>query len=261
ALGGLGWLTYGAHVEANKLVLERHRLRLPLWPANRDGFRIALLADLHVRDEYSVALCKRAVQMAIDSEPDAIVIAGDFVGYWKLASPGLLGDVLTPLRDHFCVAVPGNHDYWSGDAALLEPICGELGINLLRNEAFEHDGIGWVGVDSANANQHDPLGALIDANQRVSPDSPMITLWHEPDMVDELPDGTALMLAGHSHGGQWQFPWGWTPMSTRNGKKYVSGFYPEARTPLYVSRGIGTTGPPARFGALAEVSILELYHV
>jgi predicted MPP superfamily phosphohydrolase len=154
------------------------------------------------------------------------------------------------------VAVPGNHDYWSGDATLLEPICGELGIHLLRNSSLSHDGVGWVGIDSANAHQHDPIAALSRAEKAL----PLITVWHEPDMVDELPDGTALMVAGHSHGGQWQFPWGWTPMHTRNGEKYVSGFFPDARTPLYVSRGIGTTGPPARFGALAEVSILELHH-
>ncbi len=256
ALGGLGWLVYGALVESKKIVLEHHQLRLPLWPASRDGFRIALLADMHIRDEYSVKQCQRAVQMAIDAKPDVIVIAGDFVGYWKLTSPALLGEALGALRGQFVVAVPGNHDYWSGDATLLEPICDELGINLLRNSAVEHNGVGWVGIDSANAHQHDPILALSGTDKNL----PLITIWHEPDVVDLLPDGTALMLAGHSHGGQWVFPWGWAPMHTRNGEKYVSGFYPDARTPLYVSRGIGTTGPPARLGALAEVSILELYH-
>lgn len=257
ALGGLGWLVYGALVEANKLVLERRRLTLPRWPSSRNGYRIALLADFHVRDEYSVALGRRAVEMAIAESPDAIVIAGDFVGYWKLDSPWQLAEVLSPLRDHFVVAVPGNHDYWSGDAGLLRPICEEYGIHLLRNEHLEHDGICWVGVDSANARRHDPVRAFPPP---VREGFPRIAVWHEPDFVDELPDGAALMLSGHSHGGQWQFPWGWTPMHTRGGEKFVDGFYPDARTPLYVSRGIGTTGPPARLGALAEVAILELSH-
>jgi predicted MPP superfamily phosphohydrolase len=91
----------------------------------------------------------------------------------------------------------------------------------------------------------------------LNPD-PVIVLWHEPDAVDLLPSGAHLMIAGHSHGGQWRFPWGWTPMTTRNGRKYIEGFFPDAPTPLYVSRGVGTTGPPARLGALPEVSILRL---
>jgi predicted MPP superfamily phosphohydrolase len=48
-------------------------------------------------------------------------------------------------------------------------------------------------------------------------------------------------------------------MGTKNGEKYVEGFFPDASTPLYVTRGVGTTGPPARMGALAEVSILTLH--
>ena len=87
---------------------------------------------------------------------------------------------------------------------------------------------------------------------------PIIALWHEPDVVDHLPKGAALMLSGHSHGGQFTFPGGYTPMHTLNGRKYVRGFFPHAPTPLYVSRGIGTTGPPSRLNCAPEVSLLEL---
>lgn len=258
AVGGLGWLVYGSLVEANKLVVERRRLRLPLWPAGRDGYRIALLADLHLRDRYSIELAQRAVELALADDPDAVVIAGDVVSYWKLESPwhieAVLG-MLEPMRGRV-IAVPGNHDYWNGDATLLQPILEELGIVLLRNQSVEIGGIRWVGVDSANEGYADPITAFTE----VPFDEPTIAVWHEPDFVDMLPPGAALMLSGHSHGGQWRFPWGWTPMHTEGGTRYVDGFYPNASTPVYVSRGIGTTGPPARLGALAEVAILELFH-
>ena len=45
---------------------------------------------------------------------------------------------------------------------------------------------------------------------------------------------------------------------TQDGRKYVRGYHPEARTPVYVSRGIGTTGPPSRFMCPPEVAILTL---
>jgi predicted MPP superfamily phosphohydrolase len=131
-----------------------------------------------------------------------------------------------------------------------------LGIQLLQNEVCELDGITWVGVDSANEGYAEP----VDTMALASGSNPILCLWHEPDFVDLLPPGAALMMSGHSHGGQWRFPWGWTPMHTKGGTRYVDGFYPEASTPLYVSRGVGTTGPPARMGALAEVAILDLYH-
>lgn len=249
-------LVYGAVGEANKLVLERRTLRLPRWPKNKSGYRIGFLADLHLRDRYSVALAKRAVEAVIAEKPDIYVIAGDFVAFYTADSPSQLEQALAPLSEFSgrVLAVPGNHDYWEGDPRLLKPVLDELGITLLRNEVVEVDGICWVGVDSFNAFAGDPYSTMAQAD----PDLPKIVLWHEPDAVEHLPEGAALMLSGHSHGGQFRFPWGWTPMHTKGGEKYVEGFYPDAPTPLYVSRGIGTTGPPSRLGVLPEVAVLTL---
>lgn len=250
-------LVYGALVESNRLKVEKRDLFLKGWPERLDGFRIALLADFHLRDKYSLELSKRAVAEALDAQPDFVCLAGDFVGYWKLDSPWMLGEALELLllMNGNVVAVPGNHDYWSGDASLLGPILGELNIKLLRNEVWRKEGITWVGIDSANARRSDPFLPMAEAR---SGDDPIVVLWHEPDVVDYLPAGASLMLSGHSHGGQFTFPWGWTPMHTKNGEKYVRGWFPNAPTPLYVSRGIGTTGPPSRLGCSPEVAILTL---
>lgn len=254
--GCAAWLVYGALVEAKKLVLEEHTLELPLWPAEKNGYRIALIADLHVRDEYTVEMAQRAVDLALAQAPDMIVIAGDLVGYWRPESPWLLERALSKLTltSGHVLAIPGNHDYWGADAGLLYPILDHFGIRLLRNELWRQDGIAWVGIDSGNMHMDDAAAAMHD----LQTPEPAITLWHEPDFVDQLPAGTALMLSGHSHGGQWRFPWGWTPMRARGGKKYVAGFYRDTSTPLFVTRGVGTTGPPARLGALAEVTLLTL---
>lgn len=256
AAGCVGWLAYGALYESWKLTLERQTLRLPRWPSRLDGYRIAVIGDFHVRDKYTVEMTRRAVAMALEELPDLIVIPGDLVGYWKLESPWLLGEALEGLTNAQCpvVAIPGNHDYWNGDASLLLPILDELGIRLLRNEVWRHEGVAWVGIDSAKEGMGDPYLSLKD----VEPDEPHVVLWHEPDAVQWLPRGAALMIAGHSHGGQWVFPWGWTPMHSDLGRRFVSGFYEEAPTPLFVTRGVGTTGPPARLGALPEVAILTL---
>jgi predicted MPP superfamily phosphohydrolase len=251
-----GLLVYGALVEANRLVVERRRLRLPRWPKRLDGFKIAVLADLHIRDLPSAELARRAVELTLDESPDFVLLPGDVVGYWKLDSPMLLEHALEPLilMQGNVVASAGNREYWEGDASLLAAILPELNIKVLRNESWNHSEINWVGVDSANAGKHDPERAM----SSVRGEDPIIVLWHEPDLVAELPPGASLMVSGHTHGGQFRTPWGWPPMTTESGRKYLEGFFPDAPTPLYVSRGIGTTGPPSRLFCPPEVSILTL---
>jgi predicted MPP superfamily phosphohydrolase len=196
--------------------------------------------------------------MALDEDPDMVVIPGDIVGYWKPESAGLIGSVLEPLllMQGSAVAVPGNHEYWGGSPDLLKPILDELNIKLLRNEVWTHKGIQWAGIDSANEGRAEPVSTIASTHHK---SNPVVSIWHEPDLVDWLPDGVDLQISGHSHGGQFRLPSGWAPMYTLNGKRYTDGFYPEASTPLYVSRGIGTTGPPSRLFCPPEVSLLELY--
>ena len=252
---GVATLAYGALVEARNLVLERHTLALPRWPERLRGFRIALLSDFHIGSKCSVELAQRAIAMAIDETPDMVVIAGDFVQDWRTSTPWLLGESLELLllMEGNVVAVPGNHDYDKGDPELLEMICDELNIKLLRNEAWTHAGVTWVGVDSASESMADPGAAMRHVHSE-----PAVAIWHEPDLVSLLPQGCALQLSGHSHGGQFRFPGGYTPMHTDLGKIYPRGYYPEAKTPLYVSRGIGTTFLPSRLLCPPEVSILTL---
>ena len=258
-LGSAGLLVYGALVESKKLTLEKMAIGLPKWPSHLNGYRIALLADFHLCDAASCELAWESIDMALREEPDMVCIAGDFVSYWKDESEDMLLSSLDLLRvmNGNAVAIPGNHEYVAGTPDRLAPVLKELNVTFLRNDSWNHDNITWVGVDSANASQADPLGALIS----VSGDLPIITLWHEPDRVDCLPPVSALMLSGHSHGGQFCAPWGWAPMTSKNGNRYRRGFFPDAPTPLYVSRGIGTTGPPSRLFCTPEVTILDLISV
>ncbi len=256
-------LVYGALVEAKRLVLERRELRLPGWPERLDGYKIAVLADLHLRDRYSLALARRAVEMALDAAPDIVVLPGDLVGSWKPQSEALVREALGPLAalGGNAIAIPGNHEYWRGEPSRLTPVLDELEIRWLRNETWVHHGIHWIGLDSAVEKRArvPSLEALRAVEEAAGKESlPRIALWHEPDAVDALEGSCTLMISGHSHGGQFRFPGGLTPMHTKLGKRYVRGFYPEASTPLYVSRGVGTTGPPSRFLCPPEVSLLSL---
>ncbi|MBS1725112.1 MAG: metallophosphoesterase [Armatimonadetes bacterium] len=255
ALGG-AMLVYGALVESKRLVLERLSIPVKGLPDRLDGFRIAVLGDFHVGNKYSLETAQRAIDMALDQDPDMVCLVGDFVSYWKVESPWLLGDALESLliMDGSVVAIPGNHDYRAGSPEILRIILDELNIKLLRNESWVHKGICWTGIDSFNEGHANAAKAFSNAT-----DDPTIVLWHEPDLVDMLPTGQAILqLSGHSHGGQFRFPGNLTPMTSANGDRYRDGFYPDASTPLFVTRGVGTTGPPSRFLCPPQVAILTL---
>ncbi|MFZ4506255.1 MAG: metallophosphoesterase [Fimbriimonas sp.] len=252
---GSAMLVYGSMVEAKRLVVERKTLRLPDWPESLDGFKVALLSDFHLHSGGSFELASQAIALALAEEPDMVAIAGDFVESWKSLTTAELEHVLEPLllMQGAVVAVPGNHDHKGHGISALSGVLDRLNIRLLQNEVWLHLGVSWVGIDSANANVADPF-----ATMRKVKHFPAVCLWHEPDLIGWLPQGCSLQLSGHSHGGQFIFPGGWAPMHTRNGERYPRGWYPNAPTPLYVSRGIGTTGPPARFLCPPEVAVLTL---
>ena len=64
----------------------------------------------------------------------------------------------------------------------------------------------------------------------------------------------AVLLAGHTHGGQIGslLP----PVKPVGAGRFLEGSYRDTAVPLYVSRGVGTTGIPARFRCAAEFPIL-----
>jgi hypothetical protein len=104
-------------------------------------------------------------------------------------------------------------------------------------------------------------------------DIPNILLSHNPNSFPKAAElGIELSLAGHTHGGQIQIEivdHRWSP--ARFMTSYVAGLYQlpmasvvegpgatASKACLYVNRGLGTIGIPARFGVKPEISLLTL---
>jgi predicted MPP superfamily phosphohydrolase len=240
-------------IGSNAIVVEHRELRLPRWDA--DGFRIAVLTDLHANDMASGARAKKAIRLALEQKPDLIAITGDYLNFsWSYVVDNMI-EALRDLHDATCpvLGVLGNHDYWTEQPHdVIEAIRKRTAIRMLRNEAAEVDGVTVAGLDDALVKRHRPefIGALKNRS--------VLALLHEPDFVTELPQNASLQISGHSHGGQMCLPGG-IPLNTPRGAwRYIKGFYREANVPLYVSRGIGTVGPPMRTFCPPEVSLLTL---
>ena len=93
--------------------------------------------------------------------------------------------------------------------------------------------------------------------------APVILLAHEPDIFAGLPDTpgkaqVALTLAGHTHGGQVRL-FGWSPyIPSEFGSRYAYGRVVEDNRSIIVSAGLGTSGPPVRFGIPPEIVLVDL---
>jgi predicted MPP superfamily phosphohydrolase len=87
-----------------------------------------------------------------------------------------------------------------------------------------------------------------------------VLLAHDPHLFEEAAAaGAELVLSGHTHGGQVGMPFLYRALNlARLLYRYTVGFYRRSRSVLYVSPGLGTTGPPMRLGVAPEVTILVL---
>ena len=84
-------------------------------------------------------------------------------------------------------------------------------------------------------------------------------LVHEPAAVQLLPENWAgLILAGHTHAGQLHVPRLerlWLP---KGSGPYAHGLYQTPAGPLYVSAGLGESGPRMRLCAPREVAVFNI---
>ena len=242
-------LAYG-DITSSRVEVVRRSLTVPRWDA--DEIRVGVLADLHLDDADAVERASAAVRLTIKEQPDLIVCVGD---YLTSSSTGRLQNVQKTMSvlNEFpgpVLGILGNHDYSGENISRLVNGLRSSKMRLLRNEMIEVQGVRIWGLDDALQKQYRP--------DLVTGDKNTLVLLHEPDYVSEVPDGPSLQISGHSHGGQICLPGGYAVHTPKGARKFIAGFYQDQVVPVYVSRGIGTTGPNWRMFCPPEASILTL---
>ena len=156
--------------------------------------------------------------------------------------------------------IPGNHEYyWGLDDWLIH--WNELGFIPLLNDhkiVRKNDSqIIMAGVHDYSAHRikktylSSPSIAILDAPKNLV----KILLAHQPRSVYEAARlGFDLQLSGHTHSGQY-FPFN---ILIYLFQPYVKGLNRHIKTWIYVNQGTGYWGPPNRFGAPPEITLIEL---
>jgi len=218
------------------------------------------LSDLHLT---KVNRTHRLIAKKINKlNPDLVFITGDAID--DAQNLNLLDAFLKLInKDIKKFAILGNWEYWGHvDLVRLNELYKSHNCQLLVNESeqikIKERNISIIGIDDfvgGNADYKKAINNLI-------PNETNIVLTHCPQHRDiiETEKGNLkidLVLSGHTHGGQINIL-GYAPFKPQGSGNYLSGWYKENDPILYVSKGIGTSILPIRFGARAEIAIFKI---
>jgi hypothetical protein len=197
-----------------------------------------------------------AVEAINALNPDVVCLTGDYIAHSLRYLPRLTHHLRTLSAPAF--ATLGNHDHWHGAPTVVRAL-ESAGVVVLENASATLT-VGetrwrFVGLDDAVTGHHDPERAFRDLD-----DAPFVVLSHLAELVGLAERrGAALVLSGHTHGGQIPAGGVMERVMRRMGHRYILGWYHVGRTPVYVNRGIGAAVFPWRTRpAGAEVAGIDL---
>jgi predicted MPP superfamily phosphohydrolase len=253
----------GAYVLLEPLWLEVTRTRIHVRGLHPEleGFRIALLTDMHAGDGTPLWLVRRAVRLAMRERPHLVALTGDFAADDAPSFVPVL-DALAPLRaPHGVWAVPGNHDYTVGIDRWHREMERYPSIRNLTNDA-QVERVGSARLCVAGVDDWLRGEPRLDALPPPDERDFTLLLAHDPDQAERARracDAVGLVVSGHTHGGQVRLPLvGAVKNPADFDDLYEEGLRRRPWTQVYTSRGVGTVHLPIRLLCRPEVAILEL---
>ena len=249
---------YG-YVEAKNPRIDVISIESAKIPETIGKIRIVQISDVHIGIIVGEKRLKRIVDEINKAAPDILVSTGDLLDSQinNLAEPVKLLKSIEPRYGKF--AITGNHEFYAGIDESVD-FMKDCGFTVLRGEGKTAAGlINIAGVD-------DPAGRSYGLAREISErellskfdrDRFTLLLKHQPAVNADALGLFDLQLSGHTHKGQ-IFPFS---LITRIFFPNHAGYFElPGQSRLYVNRGTGTWGPPIRFLAAPEITIIDLIH-
>jgi len=246
--------------EARDIRTEKVTVLNAKIPESAGTIRVVQISDVHLGLLLREKRLKRILDTVKAARPDLLVSTGDLVD-GQMDNLSGLAEMFREVRPKYGkYAVTGNHEYYAGLDHSLR-FLEEAGFTLLRNEGRVIGGrFNLAGVNDPTGKEMGLEKGRGDGELFSSLDRRRFTLLlkHRPLLSNESAGLFDLQLSGHVHKGQ-IFPF---EMVTRLFYPFPVGkLLNRADSALYVSRGTGTWGPPIRFLAPPEITLIELRHV
>ncbi len=260
---------YTGWIEPNRLVVNSTNISLRHWDQSLNGLKVVAISDIHGGSDFiDESKIKMIVETINSQNPDLIVLLGDFVsqthddGNTTVKNQNLkmpmrvIAQSLKGLQAKYGVfAVIGNHDWWYDEKdcrAELE----NVGFTVLENESksIEVKGktVTILGIEDfwkRRTVKIDEILAKLHNRENI------IGITHNPDSFDQTTEALAILIAGHTHGGQVNFPILGAPIVPSK-KEFTKGHISRDGKNLFVTTGIGTSGLGLRFRVPPEIAVL-----
>lgn len=241
----------------HQLSLSEYTIANPRIPESFDGYRIAVVSDLHAerfgdKQQELTALLR-------ESDCDLVCLLGDMVSH-DTTDFSPVWEFIDGLAGMPMVYVAGNNELLLDDYAIFLSELKNRGVTVLddftQNTLTLHQGAdsiqlhGYPFTDSRHLSGRIPVAESGFYN---------ILLYHDPYCFQEaaLLDYD-LMLSGHIHGGMIRFPLLGSPLELMGIEPYTKGIYTDRAATLVVSSGLGAHGSLPRFFNNPEIVLITL---
>lgn len=259
----------GLYVRWGNTALQTSSFRAVLrdLPPGFDGCRTVVLGDLH--STWFGGKNEKLLEAVEAQEPEYIFLVGDLLDAFRDVPEGYAEETAAGLADIApTYYVTGNHEWAMGDVPELKKTLEAQGVTVLTNEfvTLERNGDRLVlaGVDDPNgyADQKSPEAVAEEVRAAHGENAFWVLLAHRNDRFPEQYSllGADLVVSGHGHGGVIRLPFTDGLVSTDRTffPSYTAGLYEENGSTLFVTRGLGNTGPSFRLFNRPEVAVVTL---
>jgi predicted MPP superfamily phosphohydrolase len=253
---------FGTFVERTAFGIREIDIPIPDLHHDLEGLRLVQISDIHLSPFLSEREFARVVDAANGLRAHVMFVTGDLISVRGDPLDACLDQIARLRADAGTLGCLGNHEIYARTEEYTTVQAARMGVQFLRSQArrlrFGDATINVGGVDYQRMNKR--AYYLPGAQRLLSPGALNILLSHNPDVFPvAAQQGWDFALSGHTHGGQVNFEILHYGLNVaRFYTPYVYGLYTEGRSSIYVTRGIGTIGMPARLGAPPEISVLRL---
>lgn len=261
---------YGSFIEPEQINVKNYGINIGKTPEH-ENIRIAFLSDFHAGPYKQADYIGRVVDETLAQKPDYIILGGDYIMGREIWSY-----YLRPMErfkkdyEGRIFAITGNHEFNTSynrltimdKTATLRKMFAEYGIKILDNQAvlIQKDGLEFYfcGIKDLWTGQADLTATYAQMENK---NLPKILISHNPDIIlDKNSEKFDFIISGHTHGGQIRLPFigSVPPIPDELGRAYDEGYFKLDKNQLYISSGLGESGPRARLFNPPELTIINL---
>ena len=242
----------------NQLSLVEYSISNPRIPHHFDGYRIAVVSDLHA--ERFGKQQQDLIAMLRESECELICFLGDMVSH-DTSDFSSLWELIDGLTGIPMVYVAGNNELSLQNYEGFLSDLGSRGVTVLddlgQTSLPLYQGTDSILVHGYPFTDSRRLSSRLPASEQVFFN---ILLYHDPYCFPEVAIlDYDLMLSGHMHGGLVRFPLLGSPLEWLKIEPFTKGLYTSKAATLIVSGGLGSHEPIPRFFNAPEVVLITLH--